>query len=91
MRTQAKAMGRVPPGQKSRDLENQELHQYSRMERHLLGVGAGSHEGQGCPQAPRGTNTVPSPWGERVTQLSSLKGYSICPAGPGTALVASPY
>ena len=30
MRTWAKAMGRVPPGQESPDLENQELHQSSR-------------------------------------------------------------
>ena len=54
-RSWAKA-GRVFLGQESTFPEKQELHQSSRWERCSQGVGAGSQEGRGCPQAPWDTN-----------------------------------
>ena len=72
--------------QESPVLEEQELHQSSWTERSSQGVGEGSQEGQGYPQALRDTNRAPEPPGEHPHPwLSSLNGCSVCLAGPGSS------
>ena len=63
MMSGSKAALRVPLGQESPGLEEQELYLSPLDGKVLQGAGAGSQKGQGCPQAPRGTNRWTAPWG----------------------------
>ena len=62
----------MPPGQESPGPEKQELYEPYRTERCSQGAGAGPQEGQGCPQAPRGTNRGSAPRGERTDPTPEL-------------------
>ena len=60
-----------------------QVYQSSRKERHLQGVRAGSQDGQGCPQAPRGTNrgTAPQGRGRHILWAELPKGLQHAPGG----------
>ena len=60
----AQTWRQVTPVQE-RPVPEMQVYQSSRKERHLQGARAGSQEGQGCPQAPRGTNRGTAPRGEQ--------------------------
>ena len=83
MKSRTKARQRVPQDRKAQPREAGTL-PISRRERHSQGTWAGSQEGQGCPQAPRGLTEELHP-GESPPHcgLSSLKGWSVCPGRGG--------
>ena len=75
---------RVHPGQESPVPEKQEL-QTILLDGKVRsqGVGAGSQEGRGCPQAPRGTNRGPAPEGREPHTTAELpKRLQRAPGGP---------
>ena len=83
---------RVHPGQESPVPEKQEL-QTILLDGKVRsqGVGAGSQEGRGCPQAPRDTNRGPAPWGRVPHPAAELsKGLQPSRLGLGAAPAAAP-